>query len=448
VDVLTLGDQANANDHTYTVTSSTVARTVAKTTTYSGIESLNVNAGTGNNSIDISSTQNATTTTIHAGSGNDSIAVTPISGNLSYLFGDLLVHGDTGSDSMTVWDHFATGVYGYSYLLDESSLSREASGQSEIRYQTAENVTLNAGAKDNIFYVGGTAAGVQTTVNGGDGLDFLIAGMKYSHSTCSSGTLAGELTFNGEGGYDQLTLCDKWQGDGGIYIVAPTTISKVGGATVAFAGVEIPAVEAGNNRDLLIAGPRAGFFGHAGEDILIGGTTVWDADPVALNSIMAEWTRTDLTYIERVNHLLNGGGLNGGYTLNASTVHGNGVADYLEGGYADWTDHAPNLFFAEMPLDFTDHNSQAEILVAISPPPIPPFSGPDREPVSSERPDEVAPLATLRDYLNAQTLIDEPPSASVVKSLVLKRVSQPVKPMKSRPLLAPIEDTADIFRRL
>jgi hypothetical protein len=55
---------------------------------------------------------------------------------------------------------------------------------------------------------------------------------------------------------------------------------------------------------------------------------------------MAEWGRTDLGYSARVNHL-NGstsGGLNGGYNLNAGTVHDDQAVDYLYGNsnVLDW----------------------------------------------------------------------------------------------------------------
>ena len=59
---------------------------------------------------------------------------------------------------------------------------------------------------------------------------------------------------------------------------------------------------------------------------------------------MAEWGRTDLTgtdlqqYQTRVAHLASGGGLNGTWLLNASTVHDDGAADTLTGSTVafDW----------------------------------------------------------------------------------------------------------------
>src|SRR5207247_1325268 len=84
-------------------------------------------------------------------------------------------------------------------------------------------------------------------------------------------------------------------------------------------------------RDLLIAGMDAStLLGGDGEDILIGGATAHDANPTALDAIMAEWG-TDAPYAARVDHLRNGGGLNEGFLLNLATFAANGGQNTLTG---------------------------------------------------------------------------------------------------------------------
>ena len=84
--------------------------------------------------------------------------------------------------------------------------------------------------------------------------------------------------------------------------------------------------------------------GNQGDDILIAGYTDHDTNLRALCAILDEWSRTDLNYAGRVNHLLAGGGLNGTYLLNDSTSHDDGIVDKLTGSSdRDW-------FFAN--LDF------------------------------------------------------------------------------------------------
>jgi hypothetical protein len=131
-------------------------------------------------------------------------------------------------------------------------------------------------------------------------------------------------------------------------------------------------ITGGLGRDLLIAGLGASkiFAGSAG-DILIGGwttytdltgtATTYDQKLTALEAIMAEWGSTD-SYATRVNDLSNGGGLNGSYLLNASTVHDNGQVDTLSGitaaGPLDW-------FFGSA-TDIIKRKNSGEVVTTIS----------------------------------------------------------------------------------
>jgi hypothetical protein len=93
----------------------------------------------------------------------------------------------------------------------------------------------------------------------------------------------------------------------------------------------------GSARNLLIGGLGSNtlYAGSVG-DILIGGTTSYNSNPTALAYIMAEWDSGD-SYSTRVNKLSNGGGLNGAYVLNSTTVSDNNATDQLYGGAGlDW----------------------------------------------------------------------------------------------------------------
>jgi Ca2+-binding RTX toxin-like protein len=94
----------------------------------------------------------------------------------------------------------------------------------------------------------------------------------------------------------------------------------------------------GSGRDLLIGGLGSDqLTGNADDDILIAGTTDYDARVNALSAIMAEWTRGAADYAQRINHLEQGGGLNGAFLLNDTTVHDDGSVDRLTGSAGrDW----------------------------------------------------------------------------------------------------------------
>ena len=131
-------------------------------------------------------------------------------------------------------------------------------------------------------------------------------------------------------------------------------------------------ITGGLGRDLLIAGLGAAklFAGSAG-DILIGGWTgyadltssvmTYAQQLTALEAIMAEWGSGD-SYATRVNDLSNGGGLNGSYLLNASTVHDNGQVDTLSG----FTAVAPLDWFFASATDVIKHNNPGEVITTIS----------------------------------------------------------------------------------
>lgn len=89
-------------------------------------------------------------------------------------------------------------------------------------------------------------------------------------------------------------------------------------------------------RDLLIGGTGGDHLaGGSDDDIMLAGTL---RSGVNRDMIMNEWTRTDLTASERVQHLRFGGGFNGTHRLNWATVNNNDSAnDRLFGqSGSDW----------------------------------------------------------------------------------------------------------------
>jgi hypothetical protein len=102
--------------------------------------------------------------------------------------------------------------------------------------------------------------------------------------------------------------------------------------------------------------------GDDADDVLVGGLYLESTNRSAVNAIMNEWSRTDLEYAARVDNLLNGGGLNGGFLLNATTVFDDNAKDTLKGKKGlDWfmanddddkTDSKLNELLTEIELDF------------------------------------------------------------------------------------------------
>jgi Ca2+-binding RTX toxin-like protein len=118
-------------------------------------------------------------------------------------------------------------------------------------------------------------------------------------------------------------------------------------------------LKGGTGRNVIIGGAGANtIVGGGGDNILIGGTTAYDTNLQALMAVMAEWTRTDLSFQQRLAHLISEGNndkrLNGSYVLNKKTVFADGAQDSITGGSAlDWVflSLKDDLFFDREPQD-------------------------------------------------------------------------------------------------
>ena len=86
-------------------------------------------------------------------------------------------------------------------------------------------------------------------------------------------------------------------------------------------------------------GVNGNIKGTLGANILVGGYTEFDVNQIALTKLLSEWSRTDLNYAARVDHLRAAdlGGNNGAYSLDGTTVHDNSALDQPFGGpHDDW----------------------------------------------------------------------------------------------------------------
>lgn len=94
-------------------------------------------------------------------------------------------------------------------------------------------------------------------------------------------------------------------------------------------------------RDLLIGGVGADQLqGGTGDDILISGTTTHDGWSVVLNDLLARWSRTDLSYEQRITNLRTSG-----WCLDSTTVQQDTDVDTLTGDAGrDWFWAVSGLF--------------------------------------------------------------------------------------------------------
>jgi hypothetical protein len=122
-------------------------------------------------------------------------------------------------------------------------------------------------------------------------------------------------------------------GQGGNDVIRESGTVGIPAILVGGGGVNRLSAAGSSANNLLIGGSTSTLQAGNADDVLLAGSTVYDANLQALSALMAEWASTD-TYTNRVRDLFgNGpGGLNGSYHLNAQTVVRNTALSQLVGG--------------------------------------------------------------------------------------------------------------------
>jgi Ca2+-binding RTX toxin-like protein len=187
-----------------------------------------------------------------------------------------------------------------------------------------------------------TAAGsISGSIDGGGGGDWLDYSPRSSAVTVNLAT--GAATSVAYGAVNGARRIQHVFGSAGNDTLTGNALGNI-----LIGGNGINMIHGGSGRSLLIGGRGTStIIGGIGGDILIAGTTIYDAtfDEAALMSILREWQRTDQTRIQRIGHLVSGGGFNGNNKLIwGTTVLDNDVAGaHLtgNGGGQDWFLYGP-----------------------------------------------------------------------------------------------------------
>jgi Ca2+-binding RTX toxin-like protein len=345
-DRLNLFDQANpANGlwHSYSVFDNSISRQGSASVAYSSLDSVQLQAGAGIDTINIRGTAQGIPVTVFAGDGADIVNVGTTGNPLDVLLGtagntldnllaDLTVVGEGANDTMTIFDQ-ATSA-GKTYTLTSSIMQRSSAAR--IIYATTESLVLKASAGDDSILVtaGQNFPGI---IDGGGGIDTLDYSAYAAAVTVDLGL--GSATGVASGAAASISNVENAKGGSAADTL---TGNAMGNVLIGNAGTDT--LSGGAGRDLLIGGLGADTLGSgSGDDILIGCRTAHDTNDAALRDIMKEWTRTDLVgtaqeqYNLRTDHLLHGSGLNGATILDRGKTFDDAAADTLTGSTGlDW----------------------------------------------------------------------------------------------------------------
>jgi hypothetical protein len=372
---LNINDQGSTG-HNIVVTSTTVQRSGSAEIAYRNIQQLNIHPGSPINglfpqpTVFVESTDVKTAVEVDA-SSDLAVNVGNASDSLDDVQGPVNVVGQGGTVALKVNDDGSGQAQGYT--LDQGSVAR--TGAAPITYADIQQVVVNGAAGDNnLFDVNGVPAGTPTTINTGTGANDLVR-MR------GQGMIGDALTLNGQGprgrvgyvAYTKDVYINLQTGQGtdlanfsGIHDITGGQGNNilVGDGSQASINANLSGGSAGRN--LIITGGGTGtVFGSGNGDILIGATTAYDLDQNGeLQDIMAEWTRTDLSYSDRVNHILNGDDPLDPYPLNTSTVFDNGAANTITGNS---NGNVVNLYYVTNSDVITDL-TQGEMVINVSGP--------------------------------------------------------------------------------
>lgn len=223
-----------------------------------------------------------------------------------------------------------------------------------VTFTSVENLTGGAGDDMFVFANGQGITGYLADQGGNDTLNYtqytsdVYVWLRYNYATGTLGVSGIENVAGGEGN-------DILRGD-----AADNILYGSGGNDLLLGEEGNDSLDGGSGRNVLIGGlGRDVLIGGGDEDILIAGYTAYDDDDTALVAILSEWTRSDLTYGERVDHLKYGGGVQDPYLLDATSVFGDAESNTLLGG------GGLDLFFANLALDTVDWDPLTEVLCEV-----------------------------------------------------------------------------------
>jgi Ca2+-binding RTX toxin-like protein len=259
---------------------------------------------------------------------------------VSWNFGDGTVidfhSSDDPSALMASHVYTATGAYTVSFTVRDNNGGQDTSSRTvtisaaELQPDPCEpdkTALFVGGSTENdkiLFRPVGNTGSVEVVINGVSQGEFrpetriIVFAQAGDDDIQVAGTISFGFELHGDAGNDRLK-----GGNGNNILVG---------------GMGDDELIGGTGRDILIGGSgQDRLVGNAGSDVLVAGATRWDANPAALCALLAEWARMDISYEDRVSHLVNGGTLNGGVILNAQTVFDDAAPDKLTGGAdEDW----------------------------------------------------------------------------------------------------------------
>jgi hypothetical protein len=132
--------------------------------------------------------------------GNDTFEFGAAADSLGSLLSPIEVHGELGTDAVII--HDGSNTADAVWTITNFTVGR--TGWAGMRYNTSESVTIDAGSGSETFNVESTHATAPLTINAAGGND--VARLAPTSKLLDD--IVTPVTFNGQGGTDQVVMFD------------------------------------------------------------------------------------------------------------------------------------------------------------------------------------------------------------------------------------------------
>ncbi len=260
-DHLFIHDTSNGFNDTFDITSTTFRRTIVPQMTLSGLETMRIDAGGGNNTFNVTSQISGTSMGINGGGGNDVMNVGASGGgNVDAVDGTVNFNGEGGSDTFN-YNDAANAAASHTYTLTSLAATRTNSGLAI--FANTEAINFNAGSGANTINLNSTAAGSGTTLNANGGADTIDVGASAAAVLTVNGGDADDILnldnipglsdfvfFNGNGGInDTLNYNANNSVNNDVYEINSNNIERVGVVDIFHNTFEQVVINAGTGND-------------------------------------------------------------------------------------------------------------------------------------------------------------------------------------------------------
>lgn len=273
VDALWLDDSGMGAGQDYTIRTSAVAVANGPTIDYHNVEQLTLDGGFGGNQVWVESTGASLETTVHAGGGDDTVTVGGMAALMAAVWGPLNLYGGLGSANVVR----ITDRNGSAGDTVDLTAARITFNSRPIDYQQFQGVRIETGTASDLVSARGTCGHAVTTVQTGDGADWVF--VASTGSTLDD--LPGPLALDGGLSVDQVWISDTGSSAGQTYTVTADQVLRADGVAVRYDDAEVVEFRGGSGGNVFHlrgdqtvapptlsepAGARLTVFAGAGDD--------------------------------------------------------------------------------------------------------------------------------------------------------------------------------------